>query len=197
MRTTPPETPLKTGPETPIPGLLARMRARYRANAAAPDGARTRRAAVVGSLAALVLLGGYRLWHCADGGPGSVPAVTEPGVVPGQLPACDSALAQRLLRQAVEDQGTALTGPMRVQAITEMTDYAETVRRSIDELSPAKGTPPGQFAATMRGMRENAVAVRSCSARLYTSRGVRLYCYGLSWSSPSRDQVYLEAVAAQ
>ncbi|WP_342165031.1 hypothetical protein [Methylobacterium sp. SD21] len=168
------------------------MRARYRANAAAPDGARTRRAAAIGGLAALVLLGGYRLWHRADGG-----SVSAPGAVPGQLPACDSALAQRLLRQAVEDQATALTGPIRVQAITEMTDHAETVRRSIDALRPAQGTPPEQFAATVRGMRENAEAVRSYSARLYTSRGVRLYGYGLSWTSPARDQVYLEAVAAQ
>lgn len=193
MRPTQPETPSKTPP----PGLLARARARYRANAAAPDGAHTRRAAAIGGLAALILLGGYRLWHRADGDPASAPSAAEPGVVPGQLPACDSALAQRLLRQAVEDQATALTGPIRVQAITEMTDHAETVRRSIDELRPAQGTPPEQFAATVRGMRENAEATRSCSARLYTSRGVRLYGYGLSWTSPAWDQIYLEAVAAQ
>jgi hypothetical protein len=37
----------------------------------------------------------------------------------------------------------------------------------------------------------------AASARLYTSRGVRLYGYGLSWTSPIQDQVYLEAVAAQ
>lgn len=196
MHPTPPETPPEMGPETPTPRFFARMRARYRANAAAPDGARTRRAAAIGGLAALVLLSGYRLWHRTDGGPASAPAA-EPNVVPGQLPACDSALAQRLLRQAVEDQATALTGPIRVQAITEMTDHAETVRRSIDALRPAQGTPPEQFAAIVRGMRENAEAVRSCSARLYTSRGVRLYGYGLSWTSPARDQIYLEAVAAQ
>ena len=195
MRPTLPETPPKTGPETQTPRLFARMRARYRANAAAPDGARTRRAAAIGGLAALVLLGGYRLRHRTDGGPASAPAAAAPGVVPGQLPACDSALAQRLLRQAVEDQATAFTGPIRVQTITEMTDHAETVRRSIDALRPAQGTPPEQFAATVRGMRENAEAVRSCSARLYTSRGVRLYGYGLSWTSPARDQVYLDAVA--
>lgn len=184
MRPTLPETPSETQPS----GLITRLRARYTTNAAAPDSARTRRAAAVGGLAALVLLGGYRLRHRAD---------AEPGIVPGQLPACASALAQRLLRQAVEDQTTALTGPIRVQAITEMTDHAETVRRSIDAMRPAEGTPPEQFAATVRGMRENAEATRSCSARLYTSRGVRLYGYGLSWTSPTRDQVYLEAVAAQ
>lgn len=193
MRPTLPETPSETQPS----GLITRLRACYTTNAAAPDSARTRRAAAVGGLAALVLLGGYRLWHRADGGSASPPAAAEPGIVPGQLPACASALAQRLLRQAVEDQTTALTGPIRVQAITEMTDHAETVRRSIDAMRPAEGTPPEQFAATVRGMRENAEATRSCSARLYTSRGVRLYGYGLSWTSPTRDQVYLEAVAAQ
>lgn len=54
MDPTQPKTPSKISPS----GLIARLRARYGANAASPDGAHTRQAAAIGGLAVLVLLGG-------------------------------------------------------------------------------------------------------------------------------------------
>lgn len=175
--------------ETNRPHLLARLRARTLANAAGPHGARTRRAAAIGGLVALALLGGTHLRHRSGGG-------AAPGLVAGELPPCDAPLARDLLRQAVEGQASALTGPVRVQSIGEIVDHGATIREGIESMRPASDADPEEFRRYVEGLRATAAARRTCSAQLFTSRGVRLYGYTLSWTSPARNEVYLEAEAA-
>lgn len=176
--------------ETNRPHLLARLRARTLAHAAGPHGARIRRAAAIGGLVALALLGGYHLWHRTDGG-------VMPGLVAGELPACDAPLARDLLRQAVEGQATALTGPFRVQSVGDVMDHGATVRENIDAMRPTANDDPEVFRRAVQGLREAEAARRTCSAQVFTSRGVRVYGYALSWTSPAREEVYLEAVRAE
>lgn len=182
-------------PDSTNPSLLARLKARYAANAASPDGVRTRQAALIGTFAALVLLGGYRFTHRTGGheaAAGSVAA--EPSFVQGQLPACDSPLARHLLTQAVETNTSPLIGPVKVHKVGQITDYMAFVT-ALAGGPDAKLDPNPD--ADMLAARANLQNRRSCAAQVFTSRGQHLYNYAIVWTSDAKDEVYLEAELGQ
>ncbi|CAO4167215.1 hypothetical protein [Methylorubrum extorquens] len=177
--------------ETNSPSLIARLKARYAANAASPEGARTRKAAMIGTVIGLALLGGYRLWHRSGGDPALITtAHADPGFVQGQLPTCDAPTAQQLLKQAVEANTSLILGPVKVHKVGQITDYMAFVTALAG--GPNAKVDPNPD-ATMLAVRANLQNRRSCAAQLFTSRGQHVYNFSIVWTSDAKDEVYLEA----
>lgn len=177
--------------DTPQLGLISHLKARYNRNAASPDGARTRKAAMIGAVVGLALLGGYRLWHRSGGDPAPITtAHADPGFVQGQLPACDAPTAQQLLKQAVEANPSPILGPVKVHKIGQITDYMAFVIALAG--GPNAKVDPNPD-ADMLAARANLQNRRSCAAQLFTSRGQHVYNYSIVWTSDAKDEVYLEA----
>lgn len=178
-------------PETANSSLIGRLKARYAANAASPDGARTRQAAIIGTLVGVVLLGGYKLAHRTNGDESASPAAfAEPSFVQGQLPACDAPVAKHLLKQAVETNPSPALGPVKVQKVGEITDYMAFVT-ALAGGPDAKVDPNPD--ANMLAARASLQNRRSCAAQLFTSRGQHVYNYSIIWTSDAKDELYLEA----
>ncbi|MDR7039781.1 hypothetical protein J2X36_004559 [Methylobacterium sp. BE186] len=182
--------------ETTNPSFITRLKTRYAANAATPDGACAKKAAIVGSLVGLVLLGGYRLWH-RSGSDQAAPTVVNNAAgspartfVQGQLPACDAPVAQHLLKQAVETNPSPILGPVKVHKVGAITDYMAFVT-ALAGGADAKVDPNPD--ATMLAMRANLESRRSCAAQLFTSRGQHVYNYSIVWTSDAKDEVFLQA----
>lgn len=177
--------------ETANSSLIGRLKARYAANVASPDGARTRQAAMIGTLVGLVLLGGYRLTHRVNSNETASPVASgEPSFVQGQLPACDAPVAQHLLKQAVETNPSPVLGPVKVHKVGQITDYMAFVT-ALAGGADAKVDPNPD--ATMLAARANLQNRRSCAAQLFTSRGQHVYNYSIVWTSDAKDELYLEA----
>lgn len=168
--------------------IINRLKARYANNAARPDGARTRRAAAVGTIIGVVLLGSYRLVHKA-GGTEPGPA-TEASFVQGQLPACDAPIARDLLKQAVETNPSPLLGPVKVHKVGAITDYMAMVL-DLANASGAKLDPNPD--TNMLAVRANLNNRRSCAAQLFTSKGLHIYNYSIVWTSDAKDEIFLQA----
>ncbi|MCF4124480.1 hypothetical protein [Methylobacterium sp. SyP6R] len=178
-------------PENRPENIITRLKARYANNAASPDGARTRRAAAVGTIIGVVLLGGYRLVHRASGteaGPAATAA--EASFVQGQLPACDAPIARDLLKQAVETNPSPLLGPVKVHKVGAVTDYLAMVL-NLASASGAKLDPNPD--ANMLAVRANLNKRRSCAAQLFTSKGLHTYNYSIVWTSDANDEIFLQA----
>lgn len=150
--------------DTSQPNLLTRLKARYAKNASSPDGARTRRAAIIGTLIGAGLLGGYKLWHrptASDRYP-----IT---VTPGVMPACDSSTARRLLKQALEAAPAAKQGGITVQKLGA---FAET----------------GFVPVTAKGSE-----MRLCTGDVFLSSGRQDVAFTLQWTSPAKTELWIEA----
>lgn len=173
--------------ETVNPSLIARLKKRYAANAANPDGARTRQAAMIGTLIGLVLLGGYGLTHRANSNESASSATpAAPTFIAGQFPACDAPVARQMLQQALEQNTSPLLGATKVHQITEISDA------HVESLKLIAQDDPNRTAAI--DMIKSAQAVsRDCLATVYTSRGQKLYNYVFTWTTPAKDQLYIEA----
>ncbi|GEP06145.1 hypothetical protein [Methylobacterium oxalidis] len=182
--------------ETTNPSFIARLKARYASNAATPNGARAKQAAIVGSLVGLVLLGGYHLWHRSGSDQASAAvhsntaASPKPTFVQGQLPTCDAPVAQHLLKQAVETNPSPLLGPVKVHKVGAITDYMAFVT-ALAGGADAKVDPNPDN--TMLALRANLENRRSCAAQLFTSRGQHRYDYTITWMSDAKDEVFLQA----
>lgn len=150
--------------DTSQPNLLARLKARYAANAASPDGARTRRAAVIGALIGACLLGVYKLWHRPTAGERFPLTIT-----PGVMPACDSSTARRLLKQALETAPAAKQAGITVQKLGA---FAET----------------GFVPVTAKGSE-----MRLCTGDVFLSSGRQDVTFTLQWTSPARTELWIEA----
>ncbi len=167
------------------PSLISRLKARYERNAASPDGARTRKAAMIGTVIGLALLGSYRLWHRSNSEPAVITtAHAEPGLVQGKLPACDSPFAQNLLKQAVETNPSPILGPVKVHKVGVIADYMALVIQQANDTSKPHITSD-YFAETQN--------MRRCMAQLFTSRGRHAYNFTMTFPTESKDEVYLQA----
>jgi hypothetical protein len=174
-------------PETSKSSIISQLKARYAANTTSPDGARTRQAAVVGTLVGLVLLGGYQLTHQANGNESASTATpAAPTFIAGQFPACDAPIARQMLQQAIEANTSPLLGATKVQQITEITDaHVESVKLIAAD-DPNRDYALKQIAAMQ-------VVSRDCLATFYTSRGKKQYNYIFTWTTPAKDNLYIEA----
>jgi hypothetical protein len=178
-------------PENRPENIINRLKARYATNAASPDGARTRRAAAVGTFIGVVLLGGYRLVHRASGTEAEPTATAaEASFVQGQLPACDAPIARDLLKQAVETNPSPLLGPVKIHKVGAITDYMAMVL-NLANASGVKLDPNPD--ANMLAVRANLNNQRSCAAQLFTSRGLHTYNYSIVWISDAKDEIFLQA----
>lgn len=150
--------------ETTVASLIGRLKARYAANAASPDGARTKQVAIISAVVGVVLLGGYRLLHRASGGE-SYPLTITPGV----MPACDSSQARRLLKRTLEQAPAARQAGITV---AKLGAFRET----------------GFVPVTAKG-----TEMRLCTGDVFFSAGRQDVAFTLQWTSPKKDELWIEA----
>ncbi|WP_147764200.1 hypothetical protein [Methylobacterium sp. WL12] len=87
-------------------------------------------------------------------------------ITPGQMPACDSALSRRGLRDTITNAPGARLIGLTVQRVDAVSELASNPSRTPDQ--------------------------RVCIATVFTNAGRKLVGFTLFWANAAKDDVYLE-----